>query len=51
MRQRIYQLIPLAAASDYPAPAFLAPYEEAFRCPFQWNSNFNAFPLRTRANG
>ena len=50
MRQRIYQLIPLAAAFDYPAPACLAPYEEVFRCPFQWNANFNAFLLRTRGN-
>ncbi len=36
-------LNPLMAALSHPAPAVLAPYDEAFGCPLQFGAKFNAF--------
>jgi AraC-like DNA-binding protein len=36
-------LKPVAAAFSYPTPALMAPYDDAFGCPFEFDAQFNAF--------
>ena len=36
-------LKPVTAAFSFPAPALMAPYDDAFSCPFEFEADFNAF--------